>query len=125
MLEFNSCRRDCELSGGFCAMAMAIVFRAAICPREICRPLARHSLDSAVRSAIAAERARTISCNATSSPGAGGRAQQSGVELVGLGELAESLGEQPRTQRIDDRNRVTRGVQGPARLTMVFGRRLR
>ena len=27
MLEFNACRHDCELSGGFCAMAIAIVFR--------------------------------------------------------------------------------------------------
>ncbi len=34
MLEFSSCRRDCELSGGFCAMAIAIVFRAAGCLKE-------------------------------------------------------------------------------------------
>ena len=28
MLEFNACRHDCELSGGFCAMAIAVVFRS-------------------------------------------------------------------------------------------------
>jgi hypothetical protein len=34
MLEFNSCRHDCELPGGFCAMAMAIVFPVAMSHRD-------------------------------------------------------------------------------------------
>ena len=29
VLEFNACRHDCEPSGSFCAMAIAIVFRSA------------------------------------------------------------------------------------------------
>ena len=38
MLDFNSCHRDCELSCGFYAMAIAIVFRAAIRQSGIWRP---------------------------------------------------------------------------------------
>jgi hypothetical protein len=30
ILEFNSCRHDCELSGGFGAMVIATVFHAAM-----------------------------------------------------------------------------------------------
>jgi hypothetical protein len=38
MLEFNACRHDCELSGGFCAMAIAIVSRAAMCQKGMFYP---------------------------------------------------------------------------------------
>jgi hypothetical protein len=35
MLEFNACRHDCELPGGFGAMAIAIVLRTAMCQNEL------------------------------------------------------------------------------------------